>query len=28
VTVPFEDALGRLNSVPTNRYEEAALLFG
>lgn len=28
VHVPFEDALGRLKTVPASRYEEAALLFG
>lgn len=28
VTVPFEDALGRLKTVPQSRYEEAAILFG
>jgi phosphofructokinase-like protein len=26
--VPFEDALGRLNTVPQSRYDEAAILFG
>jgi ATP-dependent phosphofructokinase / diphosphate-dependent phosphofructokinase len=28
VHVPFEDALGRLKTVPQSRYDEAALLFG
>jgi 6-phosphofructokinase 1 len=28
VTVPFEDALGRLKTVPQSRYDEAAILFG
>ena len=28
VRVPFEDALGELNTVPLYRYEEAAALFG
>src|SRR6187402_1138404 len=28
VHVPFEDALGRLKTVPQNRYDEAAVLFG
>ncbi|WBU37172.1 6-phosphofructokinase [Homoserinibacter sp. YIM 151385] len=28
VHVPFEDALGRLKTVPQSRYEEAAILFG
>jgi hypothetical protein len=26
--VPFEDALGRLNTVPQSRYDEASILFG
>ena len=26
--VPFEDALGRLNTVPQDRYDEASILFG
>ena len=26
--VPFEDALGKLNTVPQSRYDEAAVLFG
>ena len=28
VHVPFEDALGQLNTVPQDRYDEAAILFG
>ncbi|WP_294178868.1 6-phosphofructokinase [uncultured Schumannella sp.] len=28
VNVPFEDALGRLKTVPQSRYDEAAVLFG
>ena len=28
VHVPFEDALGRLKTVPQSRYDEAAVLFG
>lgn len=28
VHVPFEDALGRLKTVPQSRYDEAAILFG
>lgn len=28
VTVPFEDALGTLKTVPQSRYDEAAMLFG
>jgi ATP-dependent phosphofructokinase / diphosphate-dependent phosphofructokinase len=28
VHVPFEDALGKLNTVPQSRYDEAAILFG
>ena len=28
VTVPFEDALGQLNTVPQSRYDEARVLFG
>ena len=28
VNVPFEDAVGRLKTVPEDRYEEAAILFG
>ena len=28
VRVPFEDALGELNTVPRNRYDAAATLFG
>ena len=28
VRVPFEDALGELNTVPRYRYDEAAALFG
>jgi 6-phosphofructokinase 1 len=28
VRVPFEDALGELNTVPRHRYDEAAALFG
>ena len=28
VHVPFEDALGKLNTVPQDRYDEAAILFG
>jgi 6-phosphofructokinase 1 len=28
VTVPFEEALGKLKTVPQSRYEEAAMLFG
>lgn len=28
VTVPFEDALGKLKTVPQDRYDEASLLFG
>jgi hypothetical protein len=28
VRVPFEEALGELNTVPIYRYEEAAALFG
>ncbi len=28
VRIPFEDALGELNSVPQYRYDEAAVLFG
>lgn len=28
VQVPFEDALGRLKTVPQSRYDEAAILFG
>ena len=26
--VAFEDALGKLNTVPQSRYDEAAILFG
>lgn len=28
VSVPFEEALGKLNTVPDDRYEEARILFG
>jgi hypothetical protein len=28
VTVGFEEALGKLKTVPQHRYDEAALLFG
>ena len=28
VRVPFEEALGELNTVPLSRYEEASALFG
>ena len=28
VRVPFAEALGELNTVPLQRYEEAAVLFG
>jgi 6-phosphofructokinase 1 len=28
VHVPFEDALGRLKTVPEARYDEASVLFG
>jgi 6-phosphofructokinase 1 len=28
VHVPFEEALGRLKTVPDDRYEEARVLFG
>ena len=28
VHVPFEEALGKLKTVPQDRYDEAAVLFG
>jgi 6-phosphofructokinase 1 len=28
IAVPFEEALGKLKTVPQERYDEAAILFG
>jgi len=28
ITVPFADALGKLKTVPQERYDEARILFG